>query len=314
MPKVLYPRGRDESIAENRYMQYEIHSRHMKNLLVIFFVALFFSCLAQKKLNFSFRLYKTTPLTQASIHLKSSRIDVELFNSETSNFNDTTFVIESNFDTILEFNKTFDLPLLKDDYELNLSFKNEKNGSRKLDYDFTIDGNESEVEIIVGLNIFEKPGKDVINHHGTVEVLKYLQSNHGIKVSYSPDVQESQPNRDPFFEVQNNSKDTLCFNKQSLSSSSPLQKTIDNHTFDYSGGTDYSIRKTPLLPDSTIKIPLTNMYWRLDWPKERYSYTLFYYTKEKQSVGVTKLLEDPDFIFYGSTKKYFRFTYTFDMQ
>lgn len=257
---------------------------------------------------------KTSLSTETSIHLKNTETTIELFNSKISDFNDLSILLESNSDTILIFNRTFNLPLPKDRYELLVSFKNEKIGTKKFSYDFTLEGNESETEIFVQLNIFEKFGKGVNKHHDSVEVYNYLKSSHGIKALYFPYEKEDKLKSDPFLKIQSNTIDTLFFGLQSLLSPSPLQKTINNHRFDNSGGVDYTIRKTPLFPDSILKIPLKNMYWRDDWPKDRYTYTLLYYTKEKQAVGIKKLSEDTDFIWFVDTKKYFRFTYLFEMK
>lgn len=69
---------------------------------------------------------KTSLSTETSIHLKNTETTIELFNSKISDFNDLSILLESNSDTILIFNRTFNLPLPKDRYNYSYPLKMKK--------------------------------------------------------------------------------------------------------------------------------------------------------------------------------------------
>ena len=271
----------------------------MKLKILICNILLLFSLnsIAQTELKFN---YSSSVLedTRVYVLLKSSTDKVEILN-----------------DTVRKFENSLNIPSKVGDYILSVEFENKTIGKEVLSYPFSLVENETDIEINVRFwkqsSSFDKKERQ----SGSVEVIKYYIPNQNVVIQYLPEM-KGEDFRGPFFELTNNSNDTIYGKHLQGHFWGTITFLVDSvWRRDIIGVLDYNFNSLPpLFPKSTTFALVGSFGWRNELPKNRYKYTLLYTTDKKISSGVRQHLEKNNFIWWADTKKYYRLIYKFDVE
>lgn len=266
-----------------------------------------FKSFTQTTLIFKYDCSSSVEVTQISVYLNYSNNKIELLN-----------------DTIRKFENSLSVPAEETDYILSVEFeyktKSENSKSKKktkdysfkekLDYPFTLIGNETYIEINARFfrNDWEK------KESGRIDIIKYYPANHNLDIKYLSEMKGDEFYKAPFFMLKNNSSDTIYGQYHPnyfWGTISFLEDSVWSR--DYFGGLDYNFGgRSPLFPDSVTLAWVGSFGWQNELPKRHYKYTLLYMTDK--NIEEKKLLEKNNFIWRAEIKKYYRLIYEFDVE
>jgi len=153
-----------------------------------------------------------------------------------------------------------------------------------------------------------------VSSNAFVYVIKYYNSTHALDIQYLPNKKGNEYFREPFFLLKNNSNDTIYGEYNQGYFWGKISFLIKDSVWseNYVGRIDANFdNPPPLYPDSTKFAWVGSFGWRNDLPKNRYKYTLQYYTTDKNK-GIR--LNKRKFAWRADTKKYYQLIYEFDIE
>lgn len=208
------------------------------------------------------------------------------------------------------------------DYILKIYFSSDKYGKDSIDYQFGISGKEIKVDISISFyydgkyykngDYWEKKEKVPQCH---VSVFKYVPCPESIAISLNKVKESNEFYKGPFFDLKNNSKDTIYGVYLPGYFWGKLFFTRDDSTIVEKMGTIDEMfgDSPPLYPDST-KIAMVGSFGLFkQLPPLKYRYELLLSNKW-ESLGVGVFLDKDDFVWWAGTKEYYKLTYDFEVK
>lgn len=202
----------------------------------------------------------------------------------------------------------------KGEYILSIYFEAEKYGQDSINYDFELNGNEVKTSISINFdfkerlhkrgNIFKK-GEKVLN--GYVLINRYYKAPKTIEISYCEENIGSEFYKGPFFNIKNNSTDTLYGEHLPGYFWGTLSYLRNDSVFMTRIGTlDYEFAySSPLYPDSvkTATVGSFGLTKKLVPFDYRFEVML---AKEWQSTGIGIYKEHKNIVWWGGVKEYYK--------
>lgn len=210
----------------------------------------------------------------------------------------------------------------KGKHTLSIHFNAEKYGQGSIDYDFELNGNEIKTIISVDFDfreqlhkkgdIYEK-GEKILN--GYIRVTKYYETPKSVEITLDKENKGSEFYKGPFFEIKNNSKDTLYGEHLPGYFWGTLSYLRNDSVYvSRTGMLDYQfVNSPPLYPDSvktaTVgSFGLTKKLYPFDY---RFEVML---AEKWQSMGIGIYEKHKGFVWWAGTKDYYKLIYDFKVE
>lgn len=223
-------------------------------------------------------------------------------------------------DTLEEFDlKSNDILLESGKYKLFVFFKSERYGNDSVFREFSINGHELNTTISVSFSYRRNEG---YNHnkqinmvsHSYVRIQKIYNADPAIKISYAPNIRSSEYYREPFFLVQNNSKDTIYGDFDPGYLWGTLSYVDQNKSYLLQGTVDGNFAyHPPLYPDSTTiaSVGSFGVFHRM--PPNKYRFEVKYALNDRGN-GIQLYKENNNFVWWVGIKEFYLLTCYFEVQ
>jgi hypothetical protein len=210
-------------------------------------------------------------------------------------------------------------------YTLKISFNSDKYGQDSINYDFELNGKETNIDISIKFDYngkYYKEGDFWIKKEkvpqGYIRVFKYYKAPESIQICINEGFESNEYYKGPFFTLKNNTTDTI----------------YGEHLPGYFWGTlfflneDFSVKKKwigtidymfvdspPLYPDSSKVATVGSFGVLKKLPPHKYKYELLYSTKYQSSGKGIGVYEDKRlFVWWAGTKEYYKIIYQFEIE
>lgn len=239
----------------------------------------------------------------------------------------TTIVLQGNNQSIELLNDTvrkiqYSQKNFFDDknYNVLVAFENKYFGKDSLAYSFSLNGNETDVNIQINIYLHKegfakKDKKESVS--GNIEVRKYYKPTQNIKIHYIKMKEPDEYYKEPFFLLQNNSTDTIYgeWLPGYFWGNISYLKEDSTWTKQYGGEICMTFAPAPpLYPDSTAIASVASFGWKNNLPKAHYKYKVLYSVNKYYGRGLSKYLENKNFVWWADTKSFYRLFYEFDIK
>jgi len=201
----------------------------------------------------------------------------------------------------------------KGKYILSVYFESEKYGRDSIKYDFNINGNEIYTEISVDFSFREKLIKQGDKYiegdkipNGYIEVIKNYDAPESIEISLNTKIKPNNIYRGPYFNIKNNSSDTLCGEFLPGYFWGRLIKYKNGEFIsNLRGSLDFNFaNSSPLFPDSSDLALVGSFGYSNKLEPANYIYEVRL-AKKFQSSGVREYFEKENFKWWADTKEFY---------
>lgn len=223
-------------------------------------------------------------------------------------------------DTIKKFDlKNYNILSESGKYKLFVFFKSERYGNDSIFQEFNLNGHELNTTISVSFSYCQKESHNHNNQtnmvsHGHVSIQKIYNANPAIKISYDPNIRSSEDYREPFFLVQNNSKDTIYGDFDPGYLWGTLTYINKDKTHQLLGMIDGNFaHNPPLYPDSTTIASVGSFGVFHKIPPNKYHFEVKY-ALNNSGKGIQLYKKNNNFVWWAGIKEFYLLICNFEVK